>query len=410
LPDQMGVLNAVLIMALIPIFSLGIYPLVGKCVKVTALRKMCVGCFLAGVAYIVCMLIQMQITPTLPPYPAKGETLLQVKNYVQTCSSINFVGKAGGKVVVNETLKTNDQKLLHIYDRQITWEYYKVSSGACAWVDKQPKGQTTDLPPNQAGYVIFTDLYSDTEFRDTKMDKSDSGEAVFTMNVNYYGDNVTLEVPAEFKIALCKDKEHSCEKSKDQTVYMEFDIKDRTSKYADLKSGTWGAFLVKNDSFDPEPLGYKFTQEKLGGIFSLTIFSNPDKSSPDKFLSEKLRQSPDNELSILWQVPQYFVISVAEILFSITGYEFAYSQAPNSMKSVVFALYILTDAVGNVIILIISSVSTAGFDMAWIFLIYACLMFVVFVIFIFIAIKYKYTRYVQGDHDDRNQGKDKSST
>jgi len=314
-------------------------------------------------------------------------------------------------VVVNETLNTNDQKLLHIYDRQITWEYYKVS-GACAWVDKQPKGQTTDLPPNQAGYLVFTDLYSDTEFRDTKMDKSDSGEAVFTMNVNYYGDNVTDVVPTEFKIALCKDKKDSCEKSKDQTVYMEFEINDRTSKYADLKSGTWGAFLLRNDSFEPERLGIEFTQDKLGGIFSLTIFTNPDQSDPDKkYLSETLRQSPDNELSILWQIPQYFVISVAEILFSITGYEFAYSQAPNSMKSVVFALYLLTDAVGNVIILIISSVSTAGFDMAWIFLIYACLMFVVFVIFIFIAIKYKYTLYVQGD-DDRSQpqGKDKTST
>ena len=32
------------------------------------------------------------------------------------------------------------------------------------------------------------------------------------------------------------------------------------------------------------------------------------------------------KVSILWQIPQYFVITVGEVMFSITGYEFAYSQ------------------------------------------------------------------------------------
>jgi solute carrier family 15 oligopeptide transporter 1 len=34
----------------------------------------------------------------------------------------------------------------------------------------------------------------------------------------------------------------------------------------------------------------------------------------------------DNGISILWQIPQIVIITAAEILFSITGLEFSYTQ------------------------------------------------------------------------------------
>jgi len=39
-------------------------------------------------------------------------------------------------------------------------------------------------------------------------------------------------------------------------------------------------------------------------------------------------------VSILWQFPQVLVMTIGEILFSVTGLEFSYSQAAPSMKSV----------------------------------------------------------------------------
>jgi dipeptide/tripeptide permease len=48
----------------------------------------------------------------------------------------------------------------------------------------------------------------------------------------------------------------------------------------------------------------------------------------------QIEGSSPNSISIAWQFPQVFVLTVGEILLSITGNEFAYSQAPASMKSV----------------------------------------------------------------------------
>lgn len=53
-------------------------------------------------------------------------------------------------------------------------------------------------------------------------------------------------------------------------------------------------------------------------------------------------------LNILWQLPQMFLISVAEILVSVTGLEYSYTQAPAKFKSTVTSAYLLTVAVGDI--------------------------------------------------------------
>jgi len=51
--------------------------------------------------------------------------------------------------------------------------------------------------------------------------------------------------------------------------------------------------------------------------------------------------------SILWQFWQYFFLVTGEILISVTALEFAYSQAPKSMKSTIMSLWFLTISIGN---------------------------------------------------------------
>jgi POT family proton-dependent oligopeptide transporter len=51
--------------------------------------------------------------------------------------------------------------------------------------------------------------------------------------------------------------------------------------------------------------------------------------------------------SLLWQLGPYVVLTLSEIFVSVTGLEFAYSQAPKEMKGVIMSFWLLTTAVGN---------------------------------------------------------------
>lgn len=51
--------------------------------------------------------------------------------------------------------------------------------------------------------------------------------------------------------------------------------------------------------------------------------------------------------TIAWQFIAYCIITAAEIMVSITGLEFSYSQAPKTMKSVIMAVWLLSVSLGN---------------------------------------------------------------
>ncbi|HEY0981166.1 MULTISPECIES: POT family MFS transporter [unclassified Schlesneria] len=50
---------------------------------------------------------------------------------------------------------------------------------------------------------------------------------------------------------------------------------------------------------------------------------------------------------IVWQLVAYLILTLGEILVSITFLEFSYTQAPNKLKSLVMSLYLLSVSLGN---------------------------------------------------------------
>jgi POT family proton-dependent oligopeptide transporter len=112
------------------------------------------------------------------------------------------------------------------------------------------------------------------------------------------------------------------------------------------------------------------------------------------------------QLTILWQIVPYIVLTIAEVLVSTTGLEFAFREAAPSMKSTIMGFWSLTVAIGNLLVTGVTTVAgkvlgSANHDVSVspkMFLFYAGLTFVVAILFTVICAFYRYrdTEAAQG--------------
>lgn len=91
-----------------------------------------------------------------------------------------------------------------------------------------------------------------------------------------------------------------------------------------------------------EKLGIKLTPlRKLGAGLFVTGFSF--------VIIALLQQQIDagQHPSVWWQILAFFILSAGEVLVSITGLEYAYTQSPPSMKSTMTAIWYITYSIGS---------------------------------------------------------------
>ena len=77
-----------------------------------------------------------------------------------------------------------------------------------------------------------------------------------------------------------------------------------------------------------------------------------------------------SSMSILWQVPQYFLVGVSVVLACVGQTEFFYNEAPPSMRSLCSALALLTVALGSyassLVVTAVAWLTTRGGGPGWI--------------------------------------------
>uniref|UniRef100_A0A8D0JQ68 Solute carrier family 15 member 2 n=1 Tax=Sus scrofa TaxID=9823 RepID=A0A8D0JQ68_PIG len=324
-PDQMQVLNPFLVLIFIPLFDLVVYRLVAKCgINFTSLRKMAVGMILACLAFAVAAAVEIKINGMAPPQPDSQEGFLQVLNLANDEVKVTVLGNENSSLL-EESIKSF-QTMPH-----------------------------------------YSKLHLKTKRED------------FHFQLKYHNLSVYTE--------------HSVEEKKLYTLIIREDGKSISSMMVILSSkrNDGSAFLSYNvySNLNPScsryPVVHCRTKDEnfslnLGlldfGAAYLFVITNSTGQGPRV---QKIEYTPANKMSIAWQLPQYALVTAGEVMFSVTGLEFSYSQAPSSMKSVLQAAWLLTVAVGNIIVLIVAQFS--GLVQWAEFILFSCLLLVVCLIF-----------------------------
>ncbi|KPP80338.1 solute carrier family 15 member 1-like [Scleropages formosus] len=133
------------------------------------------------------------------------------------------------------------------------------------------------------------------------------------------------------------------------------------------------------------------TQFGFGSSYTFLISSKSGNCQESIVAIEDIKPST---IPMAWQIPQYFLITMGEVVFSVTGLEFSYSQAPSNMKSVLQAGWLFSVAVGNIIVMIVAEAGTLPLQWAE-YLLFASLLVAVCIIFSIMAYFYTYNNPVE---------------
>uniref|UniRef100_A0A0N5A4A8 Oligopeptide transporter 1 n=1 Tax=Parastrongyloides trichosuri TaxID=131310 RepID=A0A0N5A4A8_PARTI len=459
LPDQMGVLNAVFILIAIPLFQAIVYPLVEKCgIRTTLLRRMAVGGLIAAASFVVSGIVQLGVNQTLPDIPADNQAFFSVVNGFKGCDAmVNISGQPLRFIPSNGSLyddKVNDHLTIYRFNgvnKKIDVTAHVTFNGTGC---KASEDYTVSL---NGGETSFLFISSEGSFKNSvSLDKPQEGEGESSVTINFmvpcsetnkaslgakkveWANCQQSQNPIDEvyygRLAICmeppKDKDHPCDPraSGEYYVWKSDSYEKGLATFADgtavnytkfdnndVKRQVYKMYYVNytlgDSSRTPSskeitaiPVdGSVFSFEGMGGVYQYQLYQ---RKSTNEILLNRFVVVPKNHVSILLQIPQYIVITVAEILFSITGLEFAYSQAAPSMKSVVQAVWLVTVAFGDLIIIIIELLDIFDNRATEMFA-YAGAMVVVIGVFLLLSIfYYEYVDYSEEDKEDDDNDDD----
>uniref|UniRef100_A0A8C3VXK6 Solute carrier family 15 member 1 n=1 Tax=Catagonus wagneri TaxID=51154 RepID=A0A8C3VXK6_9CETA len=375
-PDQMQTVNAILIVVMVPIMDAVVYPLIAKCgLNFTSLRKMAVGMFLASMAFVAAAIVQVEIDKTLPVFPKGNEVQVKVLNIGNNNMTISFPGRT-------ETLEQMSQT-----NKFLTFDADKLTSINISSAGSPVTAVTYTFEQGHRHTLLVWGPNHYQVVKDGLNQKPEKGEnGVRFVNAFDESFNVTM----------------------DEKVYVDV-TSHNASEYQFFPAGE-KSFTVHSPEI-PQQCKNNFTSSSLefGSAFTYVI-TRKDDGCPELTMFEDI---PPNTINMALQIPQYFLLTCGEVVFSITGLEFSYSQAPSNMKSVLQAAWLLTVAVGNIIVLIVAG--AGQFSEQWAeYVLFAALLLVVCIIFAIMARFYTYINpaevEAQFDKDEKNKdlGKDNS--
>ncbi|KFU96134.1 Solute carrier family 15 member 1, partial [Chaetura pelagica] len=370
-PDQMQTVNPILIIIMVPVVDAVIYPLIRKCrINFTPLRKMTVGMFLASMAFVAAALVQVQIDKTIPVFPAGSQSQIKIINLGAHSATVQFGSQLENVTV--QPMKWTDY---------MTFEYSQLKS-----VNVTSGGQTTE--------AVFSFAKGNRHTLEVKKTETD-------LVAEWLFDNVTSK-PEQGKnlIRFINNLPDPINVTMGDTSFGELMSLSNTN-YTTFAGGRKDTITATRNSVTCSAPAQAFG---FGSAYTIVI----NECTAETLTVEYSQDIPPNTVHMAWQIPQYFILTCAEVVFSVTGLEFSYSQAPSNMKAVLQAGWLLTVAVGNIIVLIVAEASEISEQWAE-YVLFAALLLAVCIIFAIMAYFYTYVDpneiEAQLDEEEKKQAK-----
>lgn len=350
-PDQMQTINAILILVLVPIVDVVVYPLIKKCkLNFTPLKRMTVGMFFAAMAFVAAALVQVSIDKTLPTFPTSTQIQVKVINLGTQNLTVNFrETQPPNFSTVVDPLQAGDYRALQLSSEMDV--NYGNGTYPLSFANLSGGQRYTFIISNQNG--LSSNLAEDI----TSKPEQGSNAIRFINNLQER-INITVDVTSLGEISP-------------------FSFSNYTMQNLGVKKIKVITETGKSCTVDSMKFGF-------GSSYTI-IINECTESMTLKYIED----IQPNTIHMALQIPQYFLITIGEVVFSVTGLEFSYSQAPSNMKSVLQAGWLLTVAVGNIIVLIVAG--AAGLGEQWAeYVLFAALLVAVCIIFAVMAYFYTY--------------------
>ncbi|XP_014488865.1 PREDICTED: peptide transporter family 1-like isoform X2 [Dinoponera quadriceps] len=395
-PDQMQVVNPLLILAFVPLFEICIYPLFAKIHLIdTPLKKLATGTLLASLAFIVTGLVDLRLEKTFPVLPSAESAQLRIFNTLNCSVDLTLGSKVDLKKDRYHKLITInplsmwvdlDVKVNGSFELPYTADFTKCNTSSYTNMQQSSTGFNTIKEAIASSWVI-TPEGLDYHYNDT-VDKSRSGNPV-VRGLIYVSSDVSSNVNSILKFVRNGNTAESI--TFNSSIFVHSDLKE-------LQPSEYDVFL------DSIPLQQN-VNFKLGGVY--TVVGTKRENEP-KIAGQIITVTTPNSMHMMWLMPQYIIITMAEVMFSVTGLQFAFTQAPKSMKSLLQAGWLLTVAFGNLIVVIISEVSI--FDrQAYESFLYAGLMLIDMLVFTVMSLFYKYVDIPNEENSEEDIALEKKS-
>ncbi|XP_033172536.1 peptide transporter family 1 isoform X1 [Drosophila mauritiana] len=366
-PDQMQVVNPLLILGFLPLFDYIIYPVLARCGIRRPLQKLTLGLLLAALGFFLSAGLEMKMEQAayraMPTEPDMAH--LRIYNGMPCRYEISSAVVQTSRFI--EPLNVwEDLSLQMPESKEYTFNAQPVS-GECPSIT----GKLRLQPGKSVSYFLAQDKL--VEFADgLQMSATDTGRSSVRALLNTPDDEgpvlLSTESATSQEPPLTLNKGNLPQLHRITPGFARVDI-----------NGTQVA------SFEA----------KEGALYSLLVTG----SARDGYQNNVVEVVAPNTVSILWQLPQIVVMTAAEVMFSVTGLEFSYSQSPPSMKSVLQACWLLSVAIGNMLVVVIAEFKFTS-SQSGEFTLFASLMLVDMMIFLWLARSYQYKDQREDFEDD----------